>query len=176
MDYEKDLEINEHSLDREWIRQPAIFMFYAKKTAEADRKRKRAKENLEVLYAEIDSWVREEAKKEGEKVTEKMVENRVRTDKTYTDAAKEVSEAEFEYNIMLSAVKAMDHKKAALENLVKLYISGYLSTPRQTNSEHKESSTEESEQASSDDVIDRLSAGQKERLNKRRERKLNNDK
>ena len=131
MGYKEDLEINEMALDQEWIKQPGLYLKYSIEAAEADFDRKKAKQNLEVIQAETDADVRAEAKKKGEKITEKVVESRVLQDETYTEARDLVVQSDHNYNILMAAVRSFEQKKSALENLVKLHIAGYFSEPVQ---------------------------------------------
>ena len=159
MSYEKDLQIEEYSLEKEWLKQPSLFLKYSEKTAEADSIRKKAKENLDVISAEIDLAIRHEAAEEGEKITEKIVSNRVILNKEYQEALKEVRESDYNYALLIAAVRAMDQKKAALENLVKLLMAGYFSSP---------SHTEEDK----DFTTDASSKGQREALNNKKKKRM----
>lgn len=165
MNYENDIKIDEFQLDREWIKQSTLFMKYAKEAADADSKRKRAKEKLEVTRAEVDLDYRKDPP-EGLKVTEKVIEGLVKTDERYEKAFEEYQTAEYEYSILSAAVRAIEQKKSALENLVKLQLGGYFSEPKEeVNNEEKV-----------DDRIERLDREQRNKLNqRRRKRKVNND-
>ncbi|MCP4763006.1 MAG: hypothetical protein GY870_14605 [archaeon] len=163
MSYETDLLIDEHALDLEWLHQSSKFMKYSEKAAQADREKKKAKEALDITKAEIDKSIREEAKNNGEKVTEKVVEGRVMLHPDYHKAYDALIEAEYEYSIFISAVKAMEQRKSALENLVKLLIGGYFSIPTQKKEEEKIDTTKT------------VSKKQKDQLNKKRRMRKTND-
>lgn len=125
MSYENDLKIDEHQLEKEWLRQPSLYMQYAEKAALADNKAKRAKENIEVVKAELSTYYRNTE----EKFTEKSIEAQILTDAKYKEANKNYLDAIEQAAVLSAAVRAFDHKKAALENLVKLTLAGYYSQP-----------------------------------------------
>jgi len=163
MGYADDLKIDENALDREFIMQPSKYMEYAKKAAQADSERKKAKESLELTLAKLDKHAREKAAENGEKVTEKVIDGRVKMADDYQDALAEVRDAEYSYSVLIGAVRAFDQRKTALENLVKLYIGGYFSAPQQDTNDTEET------------LSKRTSAGQKDRLNKKREERKRKD-
>jgi hypothetical protein len=133
--YADNLKIDVNALDKEWIQQPYTYLQYATKAADADDVRKRTKEALEIVQAEIDLEVREVAKDLGEKITEKIVSSRVLLDPKYREAQSNYLTAEHNYAVYQAAVRAMDQKKSALENLVKLTLAGYFSAPTQAKEE-----------------------------------------
>jgi len=49
--------------------------------------------------------------------------------KGYQIALHEYNKVKHNYGILQAAVRALDHKKAALENLVRLYVGGYYASP-----------------------------------------------
>lgn len=159
MQYEEDLKINEKDLTHEWLLQPVKYMQYAEKSAMADSIRKKAKERLDVVMAGVDNSIREEASSANEKITEKVVESRIKLNSTYQEALRILNEAEYNYSILSSAVRAFEQRKSALENLVRLYIAGYFSAPVEPSSDP----------ALTDLALsDKLSERQRERLNNRR--------
>jgi hypothetical protein len=128
LNYERDVSIDPDALDIEWLRQPMNYMTYAQEAARLDSAMKRAKESMEVTYAQIDREVRRTSDK---KLTEAQVSAAILTDVRYKEAQGIFNDATYEYNICIAAVKAMDHKRAALENLVKLYQGSYFAGPRE---------------------------------------------
>ena len=164
LNYENDLEIDEYHLDKEWLQQPMVFMRYSEKAAEADRVKKKVKEHLDIVQAEVDMEVRGKAAEDGEKVTEKVVSSRVLLNEHYQEALGKLSQAEYEYAIMMAAVRAMDQRKAALENLVKLSLAGYYSSPVQKDK--KEEDKDFKTEASSKTQREALNKGKKKRVKK----------
>lgn len=124
MSYEDDLKINKNKLDREWIKQPQFYMQYAEQLAIADQEKQRAKEKLEIAKAETDQDIRGNSVT---KMTEAMVQAEIILQPKYQRTLSEYQKKCYEYNIISAAVKAFEQRKSALENLVRLYLSGYFS-------------------------------------------------
>ena len=157
MNYEIDLEIDRDSLDQEWLKQPQLYFRYAKLASDADAEMGKIKERLETTKAEQDGYIREKAKEDGEKITEKIVESRIIAGKAYKYIFDQFNVAKHEVGIMRAAVMAMEQRKSALENLVKLYCAGYWAEPR----EPKDSKFEEK-------AIDKAEVKQRKTLNNKR--------
>jgi hypothetical protein len=128
-DYKIDLSIDENSLDREFVHQPHLYMKYAELAASADRAAKQAKEKVEVVRAQI---YRDVVEREDKKPTESWINSKITLDDNYQDAMTDYYDKKYEADLMASAVKSMDHKKSALENLARLWVGSYFSTPKQT--------------------------------------------
>lgn len=128
-DYSKDIVIDKNALDREWLGQPSLYFNYAKKLVKADLDAKRAKENLEVVDAELFMEVKRSAEDRGEKTTVDTIKSLVLTHEKHKKAADELNEALEESKILAVAVEAISQRKYALENLVKLHLAGYYSSP-----------------------------------------------
>lgn len=130
--YESDLMIDQNQLDREWKKQPTLFMAYLKESIKAQTESQRAKENLEVIRAELYLLIRSGKERDGVKFTETLIESEIRADKSFQRATEEYSQSVENYKILDAAVKAFEHRKSALENMVKLHIAGYFSTPKES--------------------------------------------
>jgi len=133
LNYEKDINIDETSLDVEWLEQSSLTAKYARIQADAEREYEKAKERLEVLKAELDLEIRANPKEyineEITKTTEAVISNAIIQQKSYREASDEVIEKKHEFNIAKGAVKSIDSKKTALENLVKLHGQQYFAGP-----------------------------------------------
>ncbi|MCJ7747871.1 MAG: hypothetical protein MUP27_09010 [Desulfobacterales bacterium] len=131
MEYEKDLGIDPFMLDEEWLRQPGLFMKYSEAAAEAQRVRDLVKEKVDVIKAELDQAIRKDPAKFGlEKLTETVVAGTILLQPKYVEVADALVEANFKLNILQSAVRAFDHRRSALENVVKLWLGSYFSGPK----------------------------------------------
>lgn len=128
LNYERDVSIDPDALDVEWLRQPMNYLTYAQEAARLDSYVKSAKEAMEVMYAQLDRETRRLSEK---KLTEAQVEAAILIDEQYKQAQRTFNDALYDYNICIAAVKAMEHKRAALENLVKLYQGSYFAGPRE---------------------------------------------
>lgn len=124
------LNIDQNLLDREWLNQPRFFFRYAKLLADARKVFEEAKANLKIVAAEADKKVRERASKMDQKVTEAVVTATVQRRDDYRDAEQAVFTTKHNVDVLDAAVTALEHRKAALENLVRLHGQNYFSTPK----------------------------------------------
>lgn len=152
--YEADLTIDQDHLDKEWRQQPSTFMAYYKESVTADMEARRAKEKLELVKVELYLSIRGEKEAQGGKFTEAVLDAEVKISDEYQEALTEYNNASAESEILSGAVKAFDQRKAALENLVKLHIAGYFSSPKETKGE--------------DNISSMAQDNQRAKLNKRR--------
>lgn len=124
-------KVNKYRLDREWMIQPRMYRYYADKAAEAKSRLSHAKTEKEVTEADIQDKIRKNPKKYGiERVTDKAIGCTVILQPEYQKAAKRVIRAQYELNILDVALSTLDHRKTCLENLVKLFLSGYFAKPK----------------------------------------------
>lgn len=131
-EFEKDTQINPEALDVEWIRQPALVAKYAQASAYAKDAVSRAKDNLEVVKAQMDGEIRKDPAKFGvDKVTEAVVSATILKTGEYQLANDEYLKSKLSADLVQAATIALDHKKAALENLVRLMGQQYFAGPRE---------------------------------------------
>jgi len=130
LNFERDLYINKDLLDEELVQQPNRMMAYAKQLAQAQLNRDKAKQSLDVTRANLDSSIRAELTAAQAKFTEAVVDGRIRTSPTYIEAQDRYHKAEHDVSLLMGAVSALASRRSMLENLVKLYLSGYWSSPR----------------------------------------------
>jgi len=130
---EQIVELDLNQLDTDWVRQPKLYYKFAEMLAHAKAKVDVAKALLEVTVAELDGMIRSNPEKyKLEKVTELMVRNAVTLHKKHKRVTMEYNEARHEMYVLQAAVNTLDHRKAALENLVRLQGQNYFSTPQAT--------------------------------------------
>lgn len=140
-DIETDLKINKYKLDEECLTHASTYNRYAEMALKTKTELTKAKDKLSLITAQRNIAIREEIAKSGSKVTEKMIESYLESDKEVLKAKKEVREIEevnATFNVMLDS---FDHRKSELDNLVKLYCAGYYSVV----GNKKETSTETTE-------------------------------
>lgn len=131
MDYTNDIKIDETALDLEWLDQASLMMKYTRHAVQMRLEMDKAKEALELVRAELDKSIRTNPEKYGiEKITDKVVENTIPMQKDYKEASNNYIQAKFESDLAYSVVKAIDARKDALENLVRLYGQQYFAGPR----------------------------------------------
>ena len=128
--YEKDVSIDSDALDVEWLGQPGLIFKYSKKSAEVQQELSNAKEALELTKATLDKKIRSNPEKYGiEKITETVVSNTIISQEDFKEANQVYQEAQFEVNILRGVMDALNNKKSALENLVKLHGQNYFAGP-----------------------------------------------
>lgn len=139
-DIETDLKINKYKLDEECLTHASTYNRYVEMALKTKTELTKAKDKLSLITAQRNIAIREEIAKSGSKVTEKMIESYLESDKEVLKAKKEVREIE-EVNATFNAMlDSFDHRKSELDNLVKLYCAGYYSVVGK-----KETSTETTE-------------------------------
>jgi hypothetical protein len=146
MNYLEDIKIDESGLDVEWLNQPRLVFTYSEEVAKNKKRLDLKNEKLSILRAELDRKIRTNPDKYGiEKITEGAVSNTILTQEEYKELTREVIEVRYDYDMSRSALSAIDSKKSALENLVKLHGQNYFAgptIPRNLNKEWLESQKE----------------------------------
>lgn len=128
--WQKDVEINPNTLDVEWCKQASLVGEYCVAQAEARAKLDLAKEAVDVTAAKLGLKIRANPASYGlDKVTEASVQAVILLDTTYAVATQALRDAQYEYDVLSAAVRALDQKKSALENLVRLQGQNYFAGP-----------------------------------------------
>ena len=131
MNYEKDMRIDEDALDIEWLEQPTLMLKYAQHAALLRSNFDKSKEKLEFVKAKIDKDIRSNPEKYGlEKITDKVVENTTVLQNEYKSALIEFQDLKFENDVASGVIKAVEARKDALENLVRLHGLQYFAGPQ----------------------------------------------
>lgn len=130
--YEEDLAIDPAILDEEWLRHPQLFMQYSEELANAIEERDYAKDRLDVKKAELDADIRKDPDEYGiSKVTEAVVAGTVAIEIAEATETDEFRAANKRVALLQGAVRAFEHRKKALENLVQLNIAGFFAGPKE---------------------------------------------
>ena len=130
MNYEHDMTIDVDALDVEWAGQARLMMQYAKHAAKTRLEVERKKEELDIVRAGLDMKIRVDPEKYGiVKLTESVVSSTIITQKEYMVANEEYQLLQYESNMAQGVVRALEGKKTALENLVKLHGQQYFAGP-----------------------------------------------
>lgn len=131
LDYVADIRIDPTALDVEWLRQADLMRKYATHAAATKMAMDDAKERLDVVKAQLDRDIRKDPSQFGlDKVTETAVQSTILLQEAYTQGNQAWSEARYENDIANAAVRAIDQKKTALENLVRLLTASYFAGPQ----------------------------------------------
>lgn len=133
VNFEADLKIDPDNLDLEWMNQPILLMRYSSLESEAKQQADKAKEYVGVVRAEIANAIRKDPKSyEVEKATNDTVKELVEVQPEVREAEQKKNEAFHLLNLLGNAVRAIETRKYALENLVKLFGMEYFASPNDT--------------------------------------------
>ena len=128
---ELDLLIDPNNLDVACLDQARRFMKWSVTYAEAIRSRDDAKRKASIVKSNINLDVRARPEEYGvTKPTEGSISAVVDSNEEVNKAEIVVSDAQYAVNIFSAAKEALDQRRAMLERLVSLYISGYYSQPK----------------------------------------------
>jgi hypothetical protein len=128
--WKNDVEVAVDALDIEWARQASLFGEYCMEQAEARAKLDAVKERLDVKVAGLGLKIRSNPATFGlDKVTEASVQAVILLDAECAKLREEIAVTQYELEVMSAAVRALDQKKSALENLVRLQGQNYFAGP-----------------------------------------------
>jgi len=154
MAYENDTRIDQQGLDVEWLRQPKLMMKYGQIAAKSKLEMDHAKEDLEVTKAQLDRDIRQFPDNYGlTKLTEGTILATILIQTEYKDAMETYLNLKYENDMAMAAVRAVDQKKTALENLVRLHGQQYFAGPSVPRDLTKEWEKQEVQKASNTKII-----------------------
>lgn len=136
---EKDFTIEPDALDVEWLRQPRIRLKYGELSAETKKKARDLKQKVKHISAVISKEIRED-KTIKERITDSFLQMNIELDSRYQEVVDELSKAIYEDDVISGRLQAVDDKKSALENEVRMWIGNYFAgpkTPRDLKKEFK---------------------------------------
>jgi len=160
MGYEDDAHIDESALDVEWLEQPRLMMRYAQYAADCREDMEKARDQVELIKAQLDRDIRANPDHyEISKVTETLVQSTITVQDDYQQAQEEYLRTKKEHDLARYACTAIEQRKAALENLVKLHGQSYFSGP----SAPRDISQERQNQMRQKQADRKVKTGQRER-------------
>ena len=134
MNYERDMYIDESALDVEWLEQASLALRWGEYYNDCVEEFTRAEENVKIVRSELILEINKDPEKflgAGVKLTDAKVEAAYRTHpdhikakESWIKAMKKKNDAEVVKNEISFT------RKAALENLVNLYIGQYFAGPK----------------------------------------------
>jgi hypothetical protein len=161
MNYEKDVHIDETSLDVELLEQAPLAIRYGQYWSECKEEFVRAEENVKMVVANLTLEINKDPETflgEGVKVTDVKIESAVRTHPDYIDAKERWIKA---MRVMNDAEIVKNEisftRKTALENLVQLHGQNYFAGPKVPRNLAKERYNRQK---------DRIDSNKRVRLNK----------
>jgi hypothetical protein len=129
-EYAQDIHIDEQALDVEWLAQPELMLKYCIVAAQAHRRADLAKARVDVVAAQLNRAIRSDPSLFNiNRITSEVVLATIETDTEYQESVKKAINARYEHEMALAAVKAMENRKSALENLVRLHGQAYFAGP-----------------------------------------------
>lgn len=131
MSYEQDIEIDESILDVEWVEHSKRMLTYTTAAAEAHKEMDFSKAGLDFVKARIDKEIREDPRAFGlsDRVTEGAISSAVILHPDFDEANRGYIERKFQFEVASGVVKSFEHRKSALENLVRLHGQSYFAGP-----------------------------------------------
>lgn len=133
MHYEKDMRIDEESLELEWLDQANLAFKYGSHWAECKRQLALAEENIKLVRSELINEVNENPDSclgAGIKPTAPVVEAYYRNHERHIRAKQTWIDLQFETDIAeVAKWEISNTRKAALENLVRLHGQQYFAGP-----------------------------------------------
>lgn len=129
----RDLDLDFKDLETSVARQSSLYDYYASREAEAREDRDRAVNKLDNMTARTELRIRKEAADSGEKLTEAKVFALVGADEELERLREDVVKANRKLLDASRVVRALDHKKTAIECAVRMVASGSWATSTSTD-------------------------------------------
>ncbi len=130
-DFDSDVAINKHQLDKCWLEQPSLMMRYGELAAEANKAAKLTQEKLKTIRSEIVLVCHRDGIPGIDKPVGGAIEAHYRKNEDYIEAKLEMIEAEHVAEVLQNAIAAFRNRRDALSNLVELHLAGYFSAPKE---------------------------------------------
>ena len=132
LDFEKDVEVDSDELDVEWKRHPQVSLKYGKYVVGLRNKYERLKLRRDDIKADLTIRIQNDPKSliGKEKPTIKDIDAFIVNSDEHKEVENEILDCHEELGYAEVARRALEDKKSALENLVKLHGQDYFSVPR----------------------------------------------
>lgn len=167
-DYEidvDDLDIDSTRLEDEWRKQPRLYFLAAKLAADARAEVDRLKSVIDVTEAEVRQRVSKDPDKYGcMKDTVADINSAVTREMSNKKCMVRLRRAKHNVDVHDAFVRALDHKKRALEGHVTLFVNNYNSKPR----EPKDAKSREYVERMQDKQVKGVTPSEKKNRKKRR--------
>lgn len=131
--------IDMNRLEKEWDEVGGLIEGWVKKVAHASFEVDQAKDKKELVYSEIEDDIRQNPESYNmTKTTDKAVEGAIPRQKLYKEVQQEYNTAKLKLRLVTGTYEKYKDRKQALENIVKLWLGSYFSTPYCDNKEFME--------------------------------------
>jgi len=128
LNFEQDLSIDKYKLDDECVTHASLYYQYSEMAANAKNYVAILSDSLKLTMGEVNISIRNNFIKNDTKFTEAVINAEVEKHKDIIKAREELRNAELNLAKIQAGVSAFEHRKSELDNLVKLYCTGYFST------------------------------------------------
>lgn len=130
---DNDFDIDQYRLDYEWLRQPKLYQAYAKAEAQAEHAVGIAEAKLRVVEADLHKQISEDPSTYGlAKSTVDAINAAVKIQPEFRAATQNLLQLRHEHKLHVAALRTLEHRKRALENLVRLFELEYFGTMPRT--------------------------------------------
>lgn len=125
------VDVDENDLEREWVQQARLCESHVHLLASVKKELAEAEAEMEVIDAEIKDHVRKHPDEYNlDKVTENSIRETLVRQKKHREANQKVIDVQHKADLLTGTVRAIDHKKTALENLVNMRGQSWYSSPK----------------------------------------------
>jgi hypothetical protein len=140
INYEDDLRIDKDSLEECLVKQPELYAKWSTIWADATQERDQSKERLNIVRADLDMKIRKSWDILGfdKKPTDMAINTWICAHNDYRKANFELIQKTHAVNVLEAAKWAFQHRKDALDNLVKLYLNNYYSDSKAVGQEARD--------------------------------------
>ena len=141
-DLKRDLQIDEHDLQAEWLTLATIYHHWAMELADAVFERDALKARIDVAKARASQKIRDSSDK---KPAEATIADMVRTDAEIIELQEQYGDASYRVDELQAVRDALSSKKLALEMITRIRMADWTSEPDIPKGYQQKVSDEESE-------------------------------
>lgn len=124
--------IDRYRLERDWEVQADFVKEWGDEKAEAEYKVNVLEAKLKLVSAQLSAEIRKNpGRYDIQKITEPLVESTILLQRKYRRTLSRLNKARRDLNYAKGALKALDHKRDALENLQKGDMQSFFGSPRE---------------------------------------------
>ena len=140
LNFEQDIKVDKNDLEYEWSRQPSLYGAWQKELIDEKLALDRIKEKMELVEARLTLDVRKhpDVHELKDKPSEAIIHSVVILNVEYQEAFHKYILQKHTVGVLQVGVNSLEHKKAALENLVRLAINDKWAEPRMTKEDKEQ--------------------------------------
>jgi hypothetical protein len=127
------LKINEADVTGDLFEQPGLYAYWAMLAEEANSVVDNARRRLELMEAILDEEIRTDARNDGEKITEKLIERRMVQTKRYKERHQEHLDAKRDAALFGIGRRSLEQRMSALIAINSMRRAEYASVGREAN-------------------------------------------